>query len=181
MAYPYISEIKMFAGTFAPAGWFFCDGRLLPIAEYETLFNLIGTTYGGDGQTTFGLPDLRGRVPIHFGQSSGTSNYTLAQTAGVEQVTLIASQMPAHNHAVLCASAGTNQALVATKTTPVNNYPGTESTGAGIYETVSNSTMNAGMIGSAGGSGGTPPHDNRQPFLSINFIIAWSGFFPSQG
>lgn len=176
MAYPYISEIKMFAGTFAPAGWFFCDGRLLPIAEYETLFNLIGTTYGGDGQTTFGLPDLRGRVPIHTGASIGTSNHILGETGGAEEVTITTNQMPGHNHAVNCSSAGTTQASMATKTTPLNNFPGTESTGAGIYETSSNSTMNAGMIGSTGGA---LPHYNLQPYLTVNFIIAWDGVFPT--
>jgi microcystin-dependent protein len=177
MATPYVSEIKMFAGTFAPSGWFFCDGRLLAIADYSVLFTLIGTTYGGDGQITFALPDLRGRVPIHFGQSSGTSNYVQGQTGGAEQVTITTSQMPAHNHPVACNSAGTNQALMATKTTPANNFFGTESTGAGIYETGFNSTMNAGMIFNTGSS---LPHENRQPFLSVNFIIAWAGVFPSR-
>ncbi|MDB6124192.1 MAG: phage tail protein [Pedosphaera sp.] len=176
MATPYLSEIKMFAGTFTPRGWMPCDGRLLPISQYDALYNLIGLTYGGDGQETFALPDLRGRVPVHAGQSSGTS-YMLGEAAGVEEVTLTTNQMAGHNHAVLCQSAGTNQALMATKTTPVNNFPGTESSGAGIYETSSNSTMNAGMIGSTGGA---QPHNNLQPYLTVRFIIAVEGVFPSQ-
>src|ERR1044071_5917492 len=98
MAQPYVGEIRMFAGNFAPAGWMFCEGQLLPISEYETLFNLIGTTYGGDGQSTFALPDTRGRVPLHFG-----NGFTLAETGGVETVTLTVSQIPAHNHALLGA------------------------------------------------------------------------------
>src|SRR5690348_4574909 len=98
MAQPYVGEIRMFAGNFAPAGWMFCEGQLLPISEYETLFNLIGTTYGGDGQSTFALPDLRGRVPIHFG-----NGFTLAETGGVEEVTLTVSQIPAHSHPFLAA------------------------------------------------------------------------------
>src|SRR5215467_1477917 len=96
MAQPYVGEIRMFAGNFAPAGWMFCEGQLLPISEYETLFNLIGTTYGGDGQSTFALPDLRGRIPLHFG-----NGFTLAETGGVETVTLTVSQIPSHSHAAL--------------------------------------------------------------------------------
>src|SRR5579872_6331435 len=99
MGQPYVGEIRMFAGNFAPAGWMFCEGQLLPISEFETLFNLIGTTYGGDGQSTFALPDLRGRVPIHFG-----NGFTLAETGGVEEVTLTVNQIPAHNHAFLVSS-----------------------------------------------------------------------------
>src|SRR6476619_4443980 len=99
MAKPYVGEIRMFAGNFAPAGWMFCEGQLLPISEYETLFNLIGTTYGGDGQSTFALPDLRGRLPLHFG-----NGFTLAETGGVETVTLTVSQIPAHSHALLATT-----------------------------------------------------------------------------
>src|SRR4051794_11505884 len=99
MAQPYVGEIRMFAGNFAPAGWMFCEGQLLPISEYETLFNLIGTTYGGDGQSTFALPDLRGRIPLHFG-----NGFTLAETGGVETVTLTVSQIPAHSHPFLATS-----------------------------------------------------------------------------
>src|SRR5712672_744718 len=103
MAQPYVGEIRMFAGNFAPAGWMFCEGQLLPISEYETLFNLIGTTYGGDGQSTFALPDLRGRLPLHMG-----GGFTMAETGGVETVTLTSNQMPIHNHAYLASTAVAN-------------------------------------------------------------------------
>ena len=99
MAQPYVGEIRMFAGNFAPAGWMFCEGQLLPISEYETLFNLIGTTYGGDGQSTFALPDLRGRIPLHFG-----NGFTLAETGGAEEITLTVSQIPSHTHPVLATT-----------------------------------------------------------------------------
>src|SRR3954452_21298055 len=105
MAQPYVGEIRMFGGNFAPAGWMFCEGQLLPISEYETLFNLIGTTYGGDGQSTFALPDLRGRVPAHFG-----NGFTLAETGGVETVTLTVSQIPAHSHALIASIDAGSQA-----------------------------------------------------------------------
>src|SRR5713226_5314135 len=105
MSQPYVGEIRMFAGNFAPAGWMFCEGQLLPISEYETLFNLIGTTYGGDGQSTFALPDLRGRVPIHFG-----NGFTLAETGGAEEITLTVSQIPAHTHALVGSATNGSQA-----------------------------------------------------------------------
>src|SRR5690348_13380835 len=127
MATPYIGEIRMFGGNFAPAGWAFCNGQLLPIAQNDALYTLLGTTYGGDGVNTFALPDLRGRAPVHFGQGSGLSNYVQGQQYGAEQVTLNVNQIPAHNHLVNCNSAGSNQAGVATKTTPAGNFPGTES------------------------------------------------------
>src|SRR5437773_12295055 len=114
MAQPYVGEIRMFGGNFAPAGWMFCDGQLLPISENETLFQLIGTTYGGDGQSTFALPDLRGRVPIHQGTNQGTS-YTLAETGGVETVTLTTNQIPVHSHAL---QASTN---IANQSSPAGN------------------------------------------------------------
>src|SRR5260370_23900887 len=105
MSQPYVGEIRMFGGNFAPAGWAFCDGALLAISTTPTLFNLIGTTYGGDGQNTFALPDMRGRLPLHMGQGSGLSTYTLGESGGVEQVTLTGTQIPAHNHPFLAASA----------------------------------------------------------------------------
>src|SRR5213078_1099193 len=112
MAQPYVGEIRIFAGNFAPAGWMFCEGQLLPISEYETLFNLIGTTYGGDGQSTFALPDLRGRIPIHQGNS-----FILAETGGAEEITLTINQIPAHNHQIF------GSANNATTTSPTNNVP----------------------------------------------------------
>jgi microcystin-dependent protein len=156
----------MFAGNFAPAGWMFCEGQLLPISEYETLFNLIGTTYGGDGQSTFGLPDLRGRVPIHQG-----NGFTLAESGGVETVTLTVQQIPAHNHAML---ASTN---LATESNPQNHLL-SQTRAVDLYvEDVPQTAMSPNMLGTTGGS---QPHDNFQPYLCINFIISLFGIFPSQ-
>ena len=166
MAQPYVGEVRMFAGNFAPAGWMFCEGQLLPISEYETLFNLIGTTYGGDGQSTFGLPDLRGRVPIHMG-----SGFTLAETGGVETVTLTVSQIPAHSHAPLANTSGT-------AANPSNTvWAGSTSLSPYAAASAINGQMNAGAAGSAGGS---QPHDNMVPFLVVDFIISLFGIFPSQ-
>ena len=164
MAQPYIGEIRMFAGNFAPAGWMFCEGQLIPISEYETLFNLIGTTYGGDGQSTFALPDLRGRLPIHFG-----NGFVLAETGGVEEVTLTVGQIPAHSHPML-----------ATNDIPVLSDPGNNLTGqaAAKFYRAGNPTLalNAGSVSSVGGS---QPHTNFQPYLCVDFIISLFGIFPS--
>jgi microcystin-dependent protein len=166
MAQPYVGEIRMFAGNFAPAGWMFCEGQLLPISEYETLFNLIGTTYGGDGQSTFALPDLRGRVPIHFG-----NGFTLAETGGAETITLTMSQIPAHSHALLASSSP------GTSNTPVSNLTA-ESASINTYiQDVTNSNMSPSAVTSVGGS---QPHDNFQPYLCVDFIISLFGIFPSQ-
>jgi microcystin-dependent protein len=166
MAQPYVGEIRMFAGNFAPAGWYFCEGQLLPISEYETLFNLIGTTYGGDGQSTFALPDLRGRLPIHQG-----NGFTLAETGGVEEVTLTTSQIPAHSHPFLAS----------------NNNAATANAGNGVLgQTPSytpyiqinpNVALNSVSITPTGGS---QPHTNFQPYLCVDFIISLYGIFPSQ-
>ncbi len=168
MAQPYVGEIRMFAGNFAPAGWMFCEGQLLPISENETLFNLIGTTYGGDGQSTFALPDLRGRIPLHFG-----NGFTLAETGGVETVTLTMQQIPAHSHALLAtlnqgAQNPPAQQLLAQSPTQ-NAFPyGTD---------VPPATLNPGSISPVGGS---QPHNNFQPYLCVDFIISLFGIFPSQ-
>ncbi|HUQ31491.1 MAG TPA: tail fiber protein [Pyrinomonadaceae bacterium] len=165
MAQPYVGEIRMFAGNFAPAGWMFCEGQLLPISENETLFNLIGTTYGGDGQSTFALPDLAGRVPLHQG-----NGFTLADKAGVEQVTLTVNQMPAHTHPLLaCTVAGTSA------NTGGNVIAQTDGTINVYISDPPNSNMNAQAIGAAGGS---QPHTNFQPYLCINFIISLFGIYP---
>jgi microcystin-dependent protein len=165
MAQPYVGEIRCFAGNFAPAGWMFCEGELLPISEYETLFNLIGTTYGGDGQSTFALPDLRGRVPIHMG-----NGFTLAETGGVEEVTLTTSTIPAHSHAFLASNVTANGISDPTNTT-VNSA-------LDIYQAVApTSPMNAAMLSSVGGS---QPHNNFQPYLCLDWIISLFGIFPSQ-
>jgi microcystin-dependent protein len=166
MAQPYVGEIRMFAGNFAPAGWMFCEGQLLPISEYETLFNLIGTTYGGDGQSTFALPDLRGRVPLHFG-----NGFTLAETGGVETVTLTVSQVPAHTHAFLGTSS------VSSATGPGGNVLA-ESTLLTMFQ---NGAPTIAMAnGTTTSTGGSQPHDNFQPYLCVDFIISLFGIFPSQ-
>ena len=172
MSSPFIGEIRMFAGNFAPAGWALCDGQPLAIAEYDTLFNLIGTTYGGDGQQTFNLPDLRGRVPVHQGTlSPGNSTYVLAQQGGVESVTLTVNQMPGHAHSAVCSSAG------ATSPRPAGGVWAMGDVFAFTPGANVNGAMNPGAVGAAGGS---QPHDNMVPFLAINFIISLFGVFPSQ-
>jgi microcystin-dependent protein len=165
MAQPYVGEIRMFGGNFAPAGWLFCDGQLLPISEYETLFNLVGTTYGGDGQSTFGLPDLRGRLPVHQG-----NGYTLAETGGAEEVTLTVQQIPAHTHPLQAAGAIGNDA------NPQANLLA-ESSAVSMYQSgAPSATMAPQSIGPAGGS---QPHTNFQPYLCVDFIISLFGIFPS--
>ena len=168
MAQPYVGEIRMFAGNFAPAGWMFCEGQLLPISEYETLFNLIGTTYGGDGQTTFALPDLRGRVPVHFG-----NGFTLAETGGAETVTLTVNQIPAHSHPFLATN---NQA---SGTSPTNQVPGTTQA-ATITPYGTDAPLAQLAASSIGSDGGSQPHNNFQPYLCVDFIISLFGIFPSQ-
>jgi microcystin-dependent protein len=156
----------MFGGNFAPAGWMFCQGQLLPISEYETLFNLIGTTYGGDGQATFGLPDLRGRVPVHTGPG-----FVFAQQGGTETVTLTVQQIPSHTHPLL-ASIG-----LATSNTPTNNVTGTTG-GIEIYRNATPASPMSSLAVSQ--TGGNQPHSNIQPYLCIDFIISLFGIFPSQ-
>jgi len=168
MAQPYVGEIRIFAGNFQIAGWMFCDGNLLPISEYETLFNLIGTTYGGDGQSTFALPDLRGRLPVHQG-----NGFILAESAGTESVTLNIQQTPAHTHAFV---ATTNQA---TDVAPSNLIPASPPLATVLPYGTDNplGTLNTATVQPVGGS---QPHDNMQPFLGVNFIISLYGIFPSQ-
>jgi microcystin-dependent protein len=164
MAQPYVGEIRLFAGNFAPAGWLFCDGSLLVIAENETLFQLIGTTYGGNGQTNFGIPDLRGRIPLHQG-----NGFTLAQTGGVETVTLSVNTIPSHNHLLQASN------NIPAQATPANNVPGQAA--AKIYRAGNPSvSLNAGSITPDGGS---QPHSNFQPYQCINYIISLFGIFPS--
>ena len=166
MAQPYVGEIRMFAGNFAPAGWMFCEGQLLPISENETLFQLIGTTYGGDGESTFALPDLRGRIPIHQG-----NGFILAETGGAEEITLTTSQIPAHNHALL---ASTN---IASNANPGNNVLG-QSGSVTLYRAVT--PVNAMSPQAVSPTGGSQPHTNFQPYLCVDFIISLFGLFPSQ-
>ena len=165
MAQPYVGEIRLFAGNFAPVGWMFCDGQLLPISENETLFQLIGTTYGGDGQSTFALPDLRSRVPIHQG-----NGFILAETGGAESITLTAQQIPVHAHALVASADPANSPNPA---------------GHVLAETISTTPYFAGPPAvplapqSILPAGGSQPHDNMQPYQCINYIISLFGIFPS--
>lgn len=173
---PYIGEIRMFGGTFAPVGWAFCQGQSVPIAENEALFQLIGTTYGGDGETTFNLPNLASRVPIHMGTGRDGSNYPLGQTAGTEQETLTVQQIPSHTHpAVGSGDAGgsnvpTGQVFAKAGVTSPVSFPATYGPDAPFTPLAPQSVTPVG---------GSQPHDNTQPFLCINFIISLFGVFPS--
>lgn len=165
MAQPYVGEIRMFAGNFPPVGWMFCDGQLLPISENETLFQLIGTTYGGDGESTFALPQLQSRIPIHQG-----NGFILAETGGAEEITLTVNQIPAHTHPLLASGDVGDQINLANALTSNSN-------GVIPYiEDPPSVNMNPGAIGPVGGS---QPHTNFQPYLCINFIISLFGIFPS--
>jgi len=160
MSEPFVGEIRMFGFGFAPQGWALCNGQLLPINQNQALFSLLGTTYGGDGRTTFALPDMQSRVPVCQGQGPGLSSYAEGQAGGAETVTLAATQMPGHNHPVKASSSPASSAshIYAAK-------PDTST------------VMNADMLGAAGGS---QPHDNIQPYLAVNFCIALNGIFPSR-
>jgi microcystin-dependent protein len=164
MAQPYVGEIRMFAGNFAPAGWMFCEGQLLPISENETLFQLIGTTYGGDGESTFALPDLRGRLPIHQG-----NGVAFAESGGAEEITLTTQQIPAHNHAFV--------ATTATGTSP--NAGGNVASAPGNISLYRQTAANTAMAQAIAPVGGSQPHTNFQPYLCVDFIISLFGIFPS--
>ena len=166
MGEPYIGEIRMFAGNFAPNGWLMCEGQLLPISENDTLFTLLGTTYGGDGQETFALPDLRGRIPIHQG-----SEQLLGQPGGSEEITLTVQQIPTHNHAAIGAAV-TGDQTSANGALPANSVTITP---------YLNTPPDAGFNGSAiTPTGGSQPHTNLQPYLCLNYIISLFGIFPTQ-
>jgi microcystin-dependent protein len=167
MAQPYVGEIRMFAGNFAPAGWMFCEGQILPISENETLFQLVGTTYGGDGESTFALPDLRGRLPLHFG-----NGFVLAETGGAEEITLTLQQIPAHSH-VFRASNNS-----ASGTAPQGQLPA-KSSGATVSPYGTDVPLTALHPSALGPVGGSQPHTNFQPYLCIDFIISLFGIFPS--
>ncbi|GAB4410265.1 MAG: tail fiber protein [Anaerolineae bacterium] len=165
MAQPYVGEIRMFAGNFAPAGWMFCEGQLLPISENETLFQLIGTTYGGDGQSTFALPDLRGRIPVHQG-----NGFILAETGGAEEITLTVSQIPAHSHPLLASANNASSANAA------GNVLAQTPSYTPYFAASANTPFSPNAVSPVGGS---QPHTNFQPYLCINFIISLFGIFPS--
>lgn len=175
MSQPFIGEIRMFGGNFAPAGWMFCDGQLIPISENDALFALIGTTYGGDGQETFALPNLQSRVPVHTG---GTLSYQIGETGGVESVTLTTQQIPAHSHPLLTSGNPADSNIPGSTTILANMGP------AGITQTpvykpfdgTAQVVLNAASVAPTGGS---QPHDNMQPYLTISYIISLFGIFPS--
>lgn len=165
MAQPFVGEIRIFAGNFAPAGWMFCEGQLLPISGNETLFQLIGTTYGGDGVSTFALPDLRGRLPIHQG-----NGFVLAETGGTEAVTLTVNQLPTHSHPMSASTASGSM------TSPQNNV--VSQTDGTVFLYIADApgvNMSASALTPAGGS---QPHENLQPYLCVDFIISLFGIFP---
>ena len=170
MPEPYIGEIRMFAGNFPPAGWLFCNGQLVPISENDALFTLIGTTYGGDGQENFALPNLQSRIPIHAGTGPDGVNYQLAEMSGTESVTLTTQQIPSHTHPWLASQGNANNV------DPTGSVPAVAQ-GDFYASDISPIQMAPAMIGPAGGS---QPHENCQPFLCINFIISLFGVFPTQ-
>ena len=171
MSEPFVGEIRMFAGNFAPRGWAFCDGQLLAVSQNDALFSLLGTIYGGDGRTTFGLPDVRGRLPIHAGTGPGLSNRTLGAKGGQESVTVTVNQLPAHSHQAKASGD------VANELGPVSDNV-LANTAAPIYVAGGGSaTMGSGAIGNTGGSRN---HTNLMPYLCIHFIIALFGIYPSR-
>jgi microcystin-dependent protein len=172
MGEPFIGEIRMFGGNFAPAGWAFCNGQPIPISQNDTLFNLIGTIYGGDGQETFNLPDLQGRLPVHAGQGPGISqNYQLGETFGVESVTLSAQQIPVHNHAYIASTAVANAGL------PQGQVIAQSAQRACYFEATTTTNLAPTSLLPIGGN---QPHENMMPYLAISFIISLFGVFPSQ-
>jgi microcystin-dependent protein len=169
-AEPFLGEIMLVPYNFAPRGWAFCAGQILPIAQNTALFSLLGTTYGGNGQTTFALPDLRGRCAISSGQGPGLANYALGQVGGTENVTLIVNQLPPHPHTVAAVDDD------AGSITPTNALPA-NITAKGYSKAAGNTSMSPTMIG---GGGGNQPHPNLQPYLTLNYCIALEGIFPSR-
>jgi microcystin-dependent protein len=166
---PFLGQIVMFAGNFAPTGWALCQGQVLPIAQNTALFSLLGTAYGGDGVNTFALPDLRGRLPIHMGQGPGLTPRQAGDAGGQEAVTLTVQQLPTHTHAVICGAGAANSV------SPAGSFWATDPGGnTAPYSNTAGAQMASGAIGSAGGN---QPHDNVQPFLVINYIIALSGIY----
>lgn len=171
MSEPFVGEIRMFAGNFAPRGWAFCDGQLLAVSQNDALFSLFGTIYGGDGRTTFGLPDLRGRIPIHAGSGPGLTTRRLGEKSGAENVTLTASELPAHGHDVRVSTA------VGTDSDPTGEYLGASPTVRVFRPGTPNMAMNSDAITAVGGN---QQHNNVMPFLCINFIVALVGIYPSR-
>jgi microcystin-dependent protein len=175
---PFVGQIIPVGFNFAPPGWFLCQGQLVAISNFATLFQLIGTTYGGDGQTTFGIPNLQGRIPLHDGQGTGLSNYTIGEVTGTESVTLLSSQIGQHSHPFM-TSTQTSNATTPGPTTALGIATTGSNNNIFVYGAAggTNTTLAPASIGPAGSS---IPHENRQPYLALNFIIAWAGIFPSR-
>jgi microcystin-dependent protein len=177
MAQPFVGQVIRVGFNFAPVGWMQCAGQLLPIDQYATLFNLIGTTYGGDGQATFALPDLRGRVPISMGQSQNTSNYVIGQNGGTESVTLTGPQMPQHSHFVNKGTGTDNVPSTAALLADEGPQGITQVFTYAPFDAVNQTALKSSSVGVSGGS---QPHENRQPFLVVRYCISLFGIFPSQ-
>jgi microcystin-dependent protein len=171
MSEPFIGEIRIFGFNFAPRGWALCSGQIMSIAQNTALFSLLGTMYGGNGQTTFALPDLRGRMPNHFGQGPGLSNYSQGQVSGVESVTLLQGNIPAHTHLIACSTDD------ATTADPSNAFPSAFTSKIYAASPTAGKIMNPAMASQVGGN---QPHDNMPPYLTLNFCIALEGIFPSR-
>jgi len=176
MSEPFVGEIKMFAGNYAPVGWALCDGQLVSVSEYDALFSLLGTTYGGDGQTTFGLPDLRGRVPVHMGQGPGLSSRVIGARGGAESVTLTVQQIPSHTHQARCIPGTGDQQ------SPQNHvWAQAAIAGTNLYSNLPPSlTMKSTPTAAIGNTGGSQEHDNLIPYQVLNYIIALTGIYPQR-
>jgi microcystin-dependent protein len=176
MGQPFVGQVIAVGFNYAPPGWLPCNGQLLPIGEYQALYNLIGTTYGGDGQQTFAVPNLQGRSPLDAGQGPGRANYVLGQAAGAESITLTANQVGSHNHPMFAsAKAGNVTKPANTVVLGQGSEPQTP-----VYAPPPSSTTSLAPSAIGGGSGGNQPHENRQPFSTVNYIIAYLGVYPSQ-
>ena len=171
MSEPFVGEIRMFAGNFAPSGWAFCDGQLLAISENDALFSLLGTVYGGDGSTTFGLPDLRGRIPVHAGNGPGLSSRSLGSMGGAESVTLTTNQLPSHTHSAIGSGAN------GTDANPAGNFLAGSTVVAPYVQETPDTAFAAAAITAVGGS---QSHTNLMPSLCVNFIIALYGIYPTR-
>jgi microcystin-dependent protein len=173
MADPFVAEIRIFPFNFAPKGWAFCDGQILPLSQNTALFSLLGTTYGGDGKSNFALPDLQGNVPMHPGQGPGLDLYDLGETGGAQHVTLLESEIPSHSHALRADTLD-----IADTNVPNPNASFALSSGGTLYQNASNTTLSDQALAPAGGD---QPHNNMQPYLTLNFCIALQGIFPPRG
>ena len=180
MAQPILGQILTFGGTFAPQGYMLCAGQLLAIAQYDALYSLIGTTYGGDGVNTFQLPDLRSRVPIHMGQGPRTSAYVIGQKAGVEGITLSVAQMPAHTHPIVVTNYLGGNTNTPSSSAYISDAAESPSNAAYPYVPFPNANQVSLATESVKTAGGSGSHDNRQPYQALNYCIAVNGIFPSR-